>query len=351
MDQWYYAREGNQNGPISRGQLASLAANGGLDPVKDLVWNSSMKDWTPAGEIEGLFIKSANLPVADPSNPYATPASAWNSETQVTQVATGEALTEIAPGSEPIDVMACLKRAFELTKRHFGMILLLTVVYLGVAIAVGALGSFLDAAAGFTVQPATTFEEGSPEGFDENFSKDFAESAAGGGLISNILSQLLSVFLSLGVARIGLNIVSGREFSVGTLFSGGPKFLPALGATILYGLMVIIGLVLLIVPGIYLALRYGQFINGMVDRDLGVFDSFKYSSSITTNNRGSLLGLAFMGLLVMLAGVIAFCVGLFFAMPVAWLSWIVAFRWMQYGHRATLDQPGTKTPMLAKNEV
>ncbi len=346
MDQWYYAREGNQNGPISRGQLASLAANGSLDPVKDLVWNSSMKDWKPAGEIEGLFIKSANLPLADPSNPYATPASAWNPETQV---ATGEALTEIVPGSEPIDVMACLKRAFELTKRNFGMLLLLTIIYLGVAIAVGAIGGFLDAAAGLTIQPATTFEEGSPGSIEENFSKGFSEGATGGGLISSILNQFLSVFLSLGVARIGLNIVSGREFTVGTLFSGGAKFLPALGATILYFLMVVTGIVLLIVPGIYLALRYGQFINGMVDRDLGVIDSFKYSSSITTNNRGSLLGLAFMGLLVMLAGVMAFCVGLFFAMPMAWLSWIVAYRWMQYGHRATLDHPGTKTPMLMQN--
>jgi hypothetical protein len=49
----------------------------------------------------------------------------------------------------------------------------------------------------------------------------------------------------------------------------------------------------------------------------------------------------------MLAGCLALCLGLFFAMPVMWLSWIVAYRWMQYGHRAALDHPGTQTPMLA----
>jgi uncharacterized membrane protein len=76
-------------------------------------------------------------------------------------------------------------------------------------------------------------------------------------------------------------------------------------------------------------------------------DSFKYSSALTTNNRLNLFLLGLLGILVMLAGLLALCVGLFFAIPVMWLSWIVAYRWMQYGHRAALDHPGTKTPMLA----
>ena len=44
---------------------------------------------------------------------------------------------------------------------------------------------------------------------------------------------------------------------------------------------------------------------------------------------------------------LALVVGLAVALPVAWMSWVVAYRWMQYGFSAALDQPGTKTPMLA----
>jgi uncharacterized membrane protein len=111
--------------------------------------------------------------------------------------------------------------------------------------------------------------------------------------------------------------------------------------------MVMVGVLLLVVPGIYLALRYGQFMNAIVDRDLGVMDSFAYSSSITTNNKLQLFLLALLCFVVVLAGLIACGVGLIFAGPVAWLSWLAAYRWMQYGRRAFEDQPGTTTPLLA----
>ena len=176
----------------------------------------------------------------------------------------------------------------------------------------------------------------------------FGQTQTTGSPLNIIVSQTLSIFLSLGLVRIGLNLVSGKEVSVAMLFGEGRKLLRAIVASILFGIMFAVGLLLLVVPGVYLALRYGQYLTAIVDRDLGIMDSFKYSSSITTNNRLSLLGLWLLCLLVVLAGALACFVGLIFAMPVAWLSTVVAYRWMQYGHRAALDHPGTTTPMLAK---
>jgi hypothetical protein len=294
-----------------------------------------MKDWLPAGQVPGIFGPPA--PVSDPNNPYAAPETTWTGDIS-RPVPAGEALLEIVPGSEPIDVGACLKRGFDLTTRHFGMILLVGLVYMAVTIAASAVLSLIDNALGWgygetTVMPgpgATSWE------YRQN-----------GSPLNMIASQVLSAFLSLGATRIGLNIVSGKEFNLGMLFGGGKKLLPAFLATVLFGIVFALGLLLLIVPGVYLAMRYGLFMAAMVDRDLGVIDSFKYSSTITTNNRMNLFLLALLGLLVLLAGCLALCVGLFFAMPVMWLGWIVAYRWMQYGHRAALDHPGTQTPMLA----
>jgi hypothetical protein len=331
MTEWYYARGGQQNGPVSFEKLLEIARSGGLDPMKDLVWNSTMKDWLPAGQVPGIF------GVVDPANPYAAPETTWTGDVSRPAPA-GEALAEIVPGSEPLDVGGCVKRGFDLTARNFGMILLVGIVYFAVTLAVSTALTLVDSALGWgsgetTVAPGPGNEEWK---IQQN-----------GSPLNGIVSQVLSVFLSLGATRIGLNLVSGREFNLGMLFGGGKKLLPAFGATILFGLMVVVGLLLLIVPGVYLALRYGFFLTAMVDRDLGVIDSFKYSSALTTNNRMNLFLLALLGLLVMLAGLLALCVGLFFAIPVMWLSWIVAYRWMQYGHRAALDHPGTKTPMLA----
>ena len=55
MSDWFYACGGQQCGPISFEQLQDLARSGGLDPAKDLVWTGTMKDWTPAGQVAGLF--------------------------------------------------------------------------------------------------------------------------------------------------------------------------------------------------------------------------------------------------------------------------------------------------------
>ena len=334
MTEWYYARGGQQIGPVSFEQLVELARNGGLNPMKDLVWTASMKDWLPAGQVPEIYSQAAT-PATDPSNPYATPQSDL---TDVARITTGEALAEIIPGSEPIDVIACVKRGFDLTCRHFGMILLVGIVYMGVSFGTSQLLGLMDAALGLGQVSQTQFEN--------EAGTAFASFQENGSPLNVLISQVVSIFLSLGISRIGLNLVSGKEFSVGMLFGGSRKLLPAVGATILYGLMVALGMVLLIVPGIYLALRYGQYLTAMVDRDLGIMESFQYSSSITTNNRMNLFLLVLLAIVIMLAGCLALVVGMIFAFPVVWLSWIVAYRWMQYGHRAALDHHGTKTPML-----
>lgn len=268
------------------------------------------------------------------------------------------ALEEIVHGSEFIDVTACVKRGFDLTVRNFGMIALVGVVYIAVSFASKVVLTVVDHALGFApigfvsepaaFQPPSGIGPGAPpSNMPPVFSSRHQNAQTQGSPLNIILTQLLAIFLSVGATRIGLNLVSGKEISVGMLFAGGKKFLPLVGASILYVLMVFVGFCLLIVPGVYLALRFGQYKFAIVDKDMGVMESFKYSSSLTTNNRLNLLLLGLLHFLVVLAGLLALCVGMLFAMPVVWLSGIVAYRWLQYGPRAAMDHPGTTTPMLA----
>jgi len=53
--EWYYVRDGESRGPVTREELARMAGNGQLRP-EDLVWNSSMgEEWERADSIVGLF--------------------------------------------------------------------------------------------------------------------------------------------------------------------------------------------------------------------------------------------------------------------------------------------------------
>ena len=343
MSEWFYARDGRQEGPVTFEKLAEIARSGGLNPGKDLVWTSTMKDWTPAGKVEGLFaIAPPSGAPADPSNPYAAPQSAWSPP----EPAVG-ALEEIVPGSEPIVVTACVKRAFDLCVRHLGMVLLMVIAYLIISTVFNLAMVLMDKALGLPPLVPMQRYQAIPSSGSGAQAYVWIGSQNGASWLNMLLSNVFSVFLMLGFIRMALNLVSGREVSFGMLFSGGGKLLPACVASLLFYLVFFIGLLLLIVPGIYFMMRYGLFLYAMVDRNLGILESFSYSSRLTTNNRLNLFLLSLLGLLILIAGLLAFCVGLLFAMPVFFLSWIVAYRWMQYGHRAAMDLPGSQTPMLA----
>jgi GYF domain 2 len=331
MTEWFYARGGQQNGPVTFEQLVDIASKGGLDAINDQVWNASMQNWTPAGQVPGIFsvLGIPDIPAINPSNPYAAPQSGWNDS-----LPSEFGLAEIAHGSEIIDPMVCITRAYEIFKRQFGNILLVGLVYIACAIGI----SFVFGMAEIMVTMMA--------------SPDNAPSSEQGTMvivvtvISRVVQQVISIFLQLGMIRVGLALVSEKEISIGMLFGEGGKLLRAIGASILFGLAMVIGLVLLIVPGIYIAMRYGQFMNAIVERDLGIIEAFSYSESLTTNNRLNLFLLALLGILIVLVGLIPCGLGLIIAGPVVWLAGLVAYRWMQYGPDAAKDHPGTQIPML-----
>jgi hypothetical protein len=51
--QWFYARDGQQQGPVSFEALQQLGRQGGLTPG-DLVWTQTMTQWQPASTVPGL---------------------------------------------------------------------------------------------------------------------------------------------------------------------------------------------------------------------------------------------------------------------------------------------------------
>jgi hypothetical protein len=51
---WYYTQNGQQQGPITEGDLRQLAATGGLRPT-ELVWTEGMASWTTLASVPDLF--------------------------------------------------------------------------------------------------------------------------------------------------------------------------------------------------------------------------------------------------------------------------------------------------------
>lgn len=314
----------------------NLAHTGELDPT-DRVWTASLETWTPASEVPGLFAATHQAPAPMHSDTIPEgPALSGGSDVRKTP-ASGT-LVDIPPGSQQLDVFACIKRGIDLTKRHFPIILMLSFTCLGITIATYSILEALDAQMGWKkITPRV------PEGFFPQGTKQDL-----GSPFNFVVTQVLSIFICLGTTRIYLNLVSGRAVSLMMLFKEGPRLLRASAAAILFAAMVTLGLMLFVLPGIYIALRFGFFMIAIVDRNMGVLESLAYSSSITTRNRMHLFGLFGMCLSVvfamMLFGAYAALIGVVFVMPVVWLAHMTAYRWLQYGSQAVLDHPGGIQP-------
>jgi len=74
---WYYASQGQQQGPVSDEQLQRMIQDGSLTR-DDLVWREGMAAWQPAGEVAGLDFppRPTYLPPPPPpadASPYAPP--------------------------------------------------------------------------------------------------------------------------------------------------------------------------------------------------------------------------------------------------------------------------------------
>jgi len=330
MSHWYYAKGGQQQGPVTSEELIALLKSGGLDPNNDLVWNPAMPDWRPASQVPELSA--------------AAPISAYGEQPFAYPTASGD-FTDITPGSEPLIPTACVKRAFDLTVRHIGSILLIAITYFGISIGALFMLGALDSSMGWKPLPELIMEKAgiTPEAISEyrsGSSKDLS-------LQSSVISTVLSVFLMAGLSKIGLNLVSGKPIHVGMLFSGGKWLLKSLPASIVFMVFFIAGLLLFVVPGIVVFLRFGMYQNAIVDRNMGVFQALGYSWELTKGNGLNLSVIFLFCILTFFAGCLAVIVGLLFAFPMMFLAWTVAYRWMQYGGRAVMDDPVTKQPLLA----
>lgn len=76
--QWYYARQGQQQGPISFDELRGLTTSRRL-AADDLVWTDGMADWQNAGSIAALWPAppTASTASAAPASPPIRPAPAY----------------------------------------------------------------------------------------------------------------------------------------------------------------------------------------------------------------------------------------------------------------------------------
>src|SRR5882672_11523375 len=96
-------------------------------------------------------------------------------------------------------------------------------------------------------------------------------------------------------------------------------------AGLVAGLLVGVGLVFCILPGIYLAVAWKFTLPLVMDRHLQFWDAMEVSRKVVTKQWWGLFGLILVSALLNMAGVLLCCVGLFVTMPVTLFAILYAY--------------------------
>jgi uncharacterized membrane protein len=144
--------------------------------------------------------------------------------------------------------------------------------------------------------------------------------------VMEVVGWLVEIILSMGLIAIALKLVDGESAEFVDLFSRAPLVFHYLVASVLYSIMVIFGLCLLIVPGIYLAIRFGFFPYFIVDEGAGPLDALQKSSRLTEGVRMGLFLLAMVAVGLNVLGLLLMAVGVVVSVPVTCLMGAYVFR-------------------------
>lgn len=134
-------------------------------------------------------------------------------------------------------------------------------------------------------------------------------------LIRMVCQILIQTYLQSGLTIFLLRLVRGERPDISEIFRGARFLWRGLGANLLYGLMVLVGFVLLIVPGIIVALMFSPFLYYLVDQNCGAIDSLKGAARITKGNLLALFVLGLVGAGLGLLGMLACGIGVIFTVP------------------------------------
>lgn len=165
------------------------------------------------------------------------------------------------------------------------------------------------------------------EGFFSVFASTFSDSLPSLSLLFNLGSWIVSIVSLIFIVKIGLKLydhpnIGSYEF----LFFSTSLFFKFLLGYVMYTLLAIIGFLLLIVPGIYLAIKYQYVQYLIVDKNMDVIEAFKESGRMTDGHKWNLFLLFLLFLAISALGFLALGIGLLVTIPIVIIAQAYVYR-------------------------
>jgi uncharacterized membrane protein len=158
-------------------------------------------------------------------------------------------------------------------------------------------------------------------GIGSSFGHDGSASALG-----SIISFVLGAFISMCAVAFFLKAHDAPESVKSNDLWYPEPYLKFLAVKLLAGAAVVIGVILLIVPGVIFGLMFMFAPYIVVDRGMGPLEAMAESKRITRGHKWALLGFGILMMLLNILGAVCLLVGLLVTVPVTALAVTHAYR-------------------------
>ncbi len=145
-------------------------------------------------------------------------------------------------------------------------------------------------------------------------------------IVISLVVAIVSMILEMGIKRTAIDAAEGKNADLSKLFSEINKFWRYLGTSILYGLIVFGGMILLVVPGIIWAIQFHYASYLVIDKNMRPIEALKESSRLTAGRKWSLFGFFIVLVLVNIAGALLLLIGLLVTIPLSIIAGALVYK-------------------------
>jgi serine/threonine protein kinase len=193
-----------------------------------------------------------------------------------------------------LSIRNCVRRGWALVRSHFWPLVAMTALFLALISVVGSAFSY-------------PTEEGKP-------------------INTSILALLLNGPLIAGLNFYFLKKIRGERTSVETAFAGfGKRFLHLFLANFVASILIMLGILCLVLPGIYLFVAWIFSLTLVLDKGLDFWAAMELSRKAVNKHWWKVFLLLTMLALLSFAGLAVFCLGIFITFPIAIAAHLYAY--------------------------
>ena len=145
---------------------------------------------------------------------------------------------------------------------------------------------------------------------------------------TSLIDAVVGIYLSIGMVQLSLKLARRQPAEIADLFGGGSRLLPTIAVSIVFGIIISIGLILCVIPGIIMLLMWWPVYYLVVDEKAEITESFAVAGAVTRGNRMTSFLLALVSFGIAFLGLLMCGIGIIFAAPLITMIWCVAYLMM-----------------------